>query len=92
MPIAEVLCLMQAHVKELHDFYGLSKGIRIARKHVSWYLKEHAPDDQFRRTFNTIEYASEQLEVLEAYFEKFCVNQRKELTELCSNNAEILTY
>lgn len=92
MPIAEVQCLMQAHVKELHDFYGLSKGIRIARKHVSWYLREHAPDDQFRRTFNTIEDASEQLEVLEAYFEKFCVNQRKELTELCSNNAEILTY
>lgn len=54
MPIAEVQCLMQAHVKELHDFYGLSKGIRIARKHVSWYLREHAPDDQFRRTFNTI--------------------------------------
>ncbi|MFS1562535.1 MAG: tRNA dihydrouridine synthase DusB [Candidatus Arsenophonus phytopathogenicus] len=92
MPIAEVQCLMQAHVKELHDFYGLSKGIPIARKHVSWYLREHAPDDQFRRTFNTIEDASEQLEVLEAYFEKFCVNQRKELTELCSNNAEILTY
>ncbi|HGJ5882413.1 tRNA dihydrouridine synthase DusB [Arsenophonus sp.] len=92
MPIAEVQCLMQAHVKELHDFYGLSKGIRIARKHVSWYLREHAPDDQFRRTFNTIEDASEQLEVLGAYFEKFCVNQRKELTELCSNNAEILTY
>lgn len=92
MPIAEVQCLMQAHVKELHDFYGLSKGIRIARKHVSWYLREHAPDDQFRRTFNTIEDASKQLEVLEAYFEKFCVNQRKELTELCSNNAEILTY
>ncbi|MFV9997215.1 MAG: tRNA dihydrouridine synthase DusB [Arsenophonus endosymbiont of Dermacentor nuttalli] len=92
MPIAEVQYLMQAHVKELHDFYGPGKGIRIARKHVSWYLREHAPDDQFRRTFNAIEDASEQLEVLEAYFEKFCVNQRKELTELCSNNAEILTY
>ncbi|MCE1741394.1 hypothetical protein LWT88_22250, partial [Enterobacter hormaechei] len=30
-----------------------------------------APDDQFRRTFNTIEDASEQLEVLGAYFENF---------------------
>ncbi|CAA2930525.1 hypothetical protein ARSQ2_01656 [Arsenophonus endosymbiont of Bemisia tabaci Q2] len=27
MPIGEVQCLMQAHVKELHDFYSLSKGI-----------------------------------------------------------------
>ena len=40
------------------------KGYRIARKHVSWYLQEHAPNDQFRRTFNAIEDASEQLEAL----------------------------
>ncbi len=50
--------------------YGQGKGARIARKHVSWYLKEHAPDDQFR-SFNTIEDASEQLEVLEAFLKIF---------------------
>ncbi len=33
--------------------------------------REHAPNDQFRRTFNAIEDASEQLEALEAYFENF---------------------
>jgi len=54
---------------ELHSFYGEAKGYRIARKHVSWYLQEHAPNDQFRRTFNAIEDASVQLEALEAYFE-----------------------
>ncbi|MGL4683723.1 MAG: tRNA dihydrouridine synthase DusB, partial [Hafnia alvei] len=36
-------------------------------------------------TFNAIEDASEQLEALEAYFENLSV--KKELTELCSNNA-----
>ncbi|AXH64067.1 tRNA dihydrouridine synthase DusB [Providencia huaxiensis] len=77
MPVAEVRRIMLAHVQELHDFYGQGKGARIARKHVSWYLKEHAPDDQFRRSFNTIEDASEQLEVLEAFFENFCVNKDK---------------
>ncbi|OAT18252.1 tRNA dihydrouridine synthase DusB [Proteus myxofaciens] len=71
MPIAKVQQIMQKHVRELHDFYGQGKGARIARKHVSWYLKEHAPDDQFRRSFNAIEDASEQLEALEAYFENF---------------------
>ncbi len=70
LPLGEVQRLLLGHVEELHDFYGLGKGLRIARKHVSWYLQEHAPNDQFRRTFNTIEDASEQLEVLEAYFEK----------------------
>ena len=69
LPLAEVKRLLCAHVRELHDFYGQAKGYRIARKHVAWYLQEHAPDDQFRRTFNAIEDASEQLEALEAYFE-----------------------
>ncbi|WP_160623212.1 tRNA dihydrouridine synthase DusB [Mixta intestinalis] len=70
MPLAEVKRLLIEHIRELHDFYGHGKGYRIARKHVSWYLQEHAPNDQFRRTFNAIEDASEQLEALEAYFEK----------------------
>ncbi|MDI3442073.1 tRNA dihydrouridine synthase DusB [Erwinia sp. V90_4] len=69
MPLAEVKRLLIGHLRELHDFYGHRKGYRIARKHVSWYLQEHAPNDQFRRTFNAIEDASEQLEALEAYFE-----------------------
>ncbi|STD28177.1 Probable tRNA-dihydrouridine synthase [Edwardsiella tarda] len=85
MPLGEIKQLLAGHVKELHDFYGSGKGLRIARKHVSWYLQAHAPNDQFRRTFNAIEDASEQLEALEAYFEKLSV--KKELTELCSNNA-----
>ncbi|WP_058910775.1 tRNA dihydrouridine synthase DusB [Entomohabitans teleogrylli] len=71
LPLAEVKRLLCTHVQALHDFYGQAKGYRIARKHVAWYLQEHAPDDQFRRTFNAIEDASEQLEALEAYFENF---------------------
>lgn len=69
MPLAEVKQCLLGHVQELHNFYDSVKGFRIARKHVSWYLQEHAPNDQFRRTFNAIEDASEQLEALEAYFE-----------------------
>lgn len=59
MPLAEVKRLLIGHLRELHDFYGQRKGYRIARKHVSWYLQENAPNDQFRRTFNAIEDASE---------------------------------
>jgi len=85
IPLSEVKRLLITHIRELHGFYSQGKGARIARKHVSWYLQEHAPNDQFRRTFNAIEDASEQLEALEAYFENLSV--KKELTELCSNNA-----
>lgn len=86
MPLQEVERLLTAHVSALHDFYGPGKGLRIARKHVSWYLQEHAPNDQFRRTFNAIDDANEQLDALKAYFE-ILPNQIEELTEPCSNNA-----
>jgi tRNA-dihydrouridine synthase B len=69
LPLPEIKRMLLGHIRALHDFYGQTKGYRIARKHVSWYLEEHAPDDQFRRSFNAIENASEQLAALEAYFE-----------------------
>lgn len=47
LPLAEVKRLLCAHVRELHDFYGPAKGYRIARKHVSWYLQEHAQMTSF---------------------------------------------
>lgn len=68
LPLGEVKHLLMEHVRKLHDFYGPGKGFCIARKHVAWSLQAHAPDNQFRRTFNAIEDASEQLEALEAYF------------------------
>lgn len=66
--VGEVKHLLMEHVRKLHDFYGPGKRFRIARKHVPWSLQAHAPDNQFRRTFNAIEDASEHLEALEAYF------------------------
>lgn len=65
----EVSGIMLGHVQELHRFYGEYLGLRIARKHVSWYLKEHAPAGDFRRSFNAIENAQEQIDALQGYFE-----------------------
>jgi tRNA-dihydrouridine synthase B len=69
LPTLEVKSIMLDHVAALHEFYGEFLGPRIARKHVGWYLKEHETALEFRRTFNGIEAANEQLDVLEAYFE-----------------------
>ncbi|WGY48475.1 MULTISPECIES: tRNA dihydrouridine synthase DusB [unclassified Vibrio] len=69
LPYAEVKDILLGHVKALHQFYGEYLGPRIARKHVGWYLKEHEQASEFRRTFNAIEAAPLQLEVLEGYFD-----------------------
>lgn len=52
-------------------FMVRQKGTELHVNTFPRYLREHAPNDQFRRTFNAIEDASEQLEALEAYFENF---------------------
>lgn len=68
-PQEEVKTILLGHVQELHQFYGELKGLRIARKHVGWYLKEHDQIGDFRQAFNAIEDAHEQIDALQDYFE-----------------------
>ncbi|ODQ01294.1 MULTISPECIES: tRNA dihydrouridine synthase DusB [Salinivibrio] len=67
--LEEVRTILLGHVQELHHFYGELKGLRIARKHVGWYLKEHDQIGDFRRTFNAIEDAQQQIDALQGYFD-----------------------
>lgn len=56
------------HVKHLHHFYGEHMGVRIARKHLGWYLKTLSDSSDFRSVFNKIIEANEQLAALENFF------------------------
>jgi tRNA-dihydrouridine synthase B len=86
-PSAEEICItLSQHVKELHRFYGELMGLRIARKHVGWYLKQHSHNaeklllsnyhDDFRHRFNRIENSQEQLNAITDFF-----NQELLITE-----------
>ncbi|NMH60803.1 tRNA dihydrouridine synthase DusB [Alteromonas ponticola] len=66
--------VLSEHVNNVHGFYAGIAGVRIARKHVGWYLAEHDTDRQFRKQFNAIEDADEQLNVLERYFQSLQAN------------------
>ena len=37
-PIATRLSIVLDHITRIHEFYGPERGVRIARKHASWYL------------------------------------------------------
>ena len=56
---------MRAHVEALHAFYGEFMGLRIARKHVGWYLQDNPGYLQQRRIFNRLESAADQLDYLQ---------------------------
>ena len=53
------------HVGALHHHYGPGKGLRIARKHVGWFLQANTRDSEpFRQAFNRIQCDAEQLAFL----------------------------
>lgn len=66
--IAEKLEVLTQHVQNVQQFYGDTMGVRIARKHVGWYVDKYDSDKRFRRAFNAIEDGENQIEALIAYF------------------------
>ena len=71
----EIRSILIEHVQALHTFYGEFMGVRIARKHVAWYMQTHILGKQFRSSFNMLESASEQLEVLNMYFDNLILKE-----------------
>ena len=63
-----ILC---RHVSDLHQFYGELMGVRIARKHVAWYLQDSAPNTTQRQAFNQLDTAHEQLDYINNIFHSF---------------------
>ncbi|MDN3523731.1 tRNA dihydrouridine synthase DusB [Halomonas sabkhae] len=70
---AERIQVLGGHVSALHDFYGEYMGVRIARKHIGWYL---AADERFddatrkrlRATFNGLDNADAQRRYIDELF------------------------
>jgi len=76
-PLNEVYSILSAHLCELHQFYGDFMGARIARKHVSWYLKTVDNSETFRKAFNQIESAQEQHASVQDFFERLITKEEK---------------
>lgn len=57
------------HVTDLYDFYGEESGLKIARKHISWYTKGLKNSAMFRSKMNLINDNQEQLNFIKDFFE-----------------------
>jgi len=66
--LAAVRDTLLEHVRALHEFYGETAGVRIARKHLAWYAKDRSENEAFRAVVNRAETADEQLRLTLAYF------------------------
>ncbi len=60
--------ILLRHVAALHDFYGDFMGVRIARKHLGWYLQSDPARQRHRAQFNALESPAQQLRYVEQLF------------------------
>ena len=68
--VAEASKVMLHHLGALHEFYGPIQGVRIARKHIAWYLKSRTTDKEFLPDFFKLNEPDEQINQLSQFLSK----------------------
>jgi tRNA-dihydrouridine synthase B len=66
--VTEIHQVMLEHLADLYDFYGDLTGMRVARKHISWYTKGLVGSANFRHHMNQLQSIEEQLGAINAFF------------------------
>jgi tRNA-dihydrouridine synthase B len=67
--VAEVRALMDEHLRAHYAFYGEFMGVRTARKHIGWYVRDLPGGEAFRQMMNRLESCEEQLAAVDTFFE-----------------------
>ncbi|MBT3308919.1 MAG: tRNA dihydrouridine synthase DusB [Gammaproteobacteria bacterium] len=74
---AEVRDLLMGHLENLYGFYGEYTGVRVARKHISWYSKGQRHGAAFRQLVNRVDSAEEQLRMTREFFAQIIDHQQE---------------
>jgi tRNA-dihydrouridine synthase B len=69
LALENVRDIMRAHLEDLYAFYGDETGVRVARKHLSWYFRQHPGQDALRNRLVQIETPQEQLSTLLEHYD-----------------------
>ena len=68
--VEEIRDIMLGHLHNLYAFYGEHTGVRVARKHISWYSKGQPGGAVFRDSVNRLESVKEQLALTREFFDR----------------------
>ncbi len=69
-PLTVIRDLMLEHLAGLYAFYGEHIGVRVARKHISWYSKGQPGGAAFRQAVNRVDDVAEQLALTRDFFDR----------------------
>jgi len=86
---AEVRDILLGHLHNLYQFYGEHTGVRVARKHISWYSKGQRGGAAFRQAVNRVESASAQLVLIREFFGQVIAGAERSHAALADNKKQI---
>lgn len=64
----EIHRILRRHLNELYGFYGEETGVKIARKHISWYTKGIVGAATFRHAMNQLPTVADQIRATDEFF------------------------
>ena len=64
----EIHRILRLHLTELYRFYGEETGVKIARKHISWYTKGIVGAATFRHAMNQLPTVADQIRATDEFF------------------------
>lgn len=67
--VDEVTALMDAHLHAHYAFYGEYLGVRTARKHIGWYVRDLVGGEAFRQRMNLLDNCQRQLSAVSEFFQ-----------------------
>ena len=68
--VAEVKQWALLHLQDHYELYGEFLGVRSARKHIGWYVRNLPGGEEFRRQMNLIENCVSQTVAVANYFDR----------------------
>ena len=69
-PAREIGALLDEHLDGLYTLYGSEQGVRVARKHIGWTVRELPGGEALRAAVNRIDAAGAQRSAVNDYFER----------------------
>src|SRR5688572_4421496 len=75
--VAEIRDVLVEHLHELYAFYGMERGVRVARKHIGWYTKGLRNSAVFRARMNTLDDGALQLAAVAEFFDGLLSHSRE---------------
>ena len=68
--VEEIRHVILEHLDDHYGFYGEESGVRVARKHLSWYAAELPGGEEFRHQINRVDSCAAQIASVNHFFDQ----------------------